>query len=94
MQDDFSNFDPPDASRLGVSAAAPAAAQSEDSPLSREVNAMMERPGVVMAGESRDTTGRPAILVGVKTAKDMAKIPSTVGGFPVVIQVIGEVVAQ
>jgi hypothetical protein len=94
MSDDLSNFDPPDASRLGVEAAKAAAAQAEDSPLSREVGAMMHRSGVIMAGESRDTSGRPAILVGVKTAKDMAKIPSTVGGFPVVIQVIGEVVAQ
>jgi len=53
--------------------------------------ALMGRRGVVMVGETLDALGRPAILIGVKTARDLASLPSEVEGIPVVVQVIGEV---
>lgn len=93
MPEDFSRFDLPDPAQLGVAGGEAGAAVS-DNAIGREVAAMMARPGVVMAGETLDALGRPALLVGVKSAREMAKLPASAGGFPVVVQVIGEVVAQ
>jgi len=55
---------------------------------------LMALPGVVMLGETIDATGRPAILIGVKSARNLAKLPQSIDGIPVVTQVIGEVDAQ
>lgn len=52
---------------------------------------LMSRPGVVMVGETIDVLGRPAIMIGVKTAKGLSKLPREIDGVPVVTQVIGEV---
>lgn len=78
--------------------AAESAAYEQAEPVSRagEVLAqhhdrLMALPGVVMVGESLDPVGRPAILIGVKTAGDLASLPQNLDGVPVVHEVIGEV---
>lgn len=55
---------------------------------------LMDRPGVNMIGETLDMTGRPAILIGVKSAKALKGLPKSIDGIPVVTQVIGEIDAQ
>lgn len=57
-------------------------------------DALMDRPGVVMVGETMDVIGRPAIMIGVKTTKDLSNLPKEIDGVPVVAQVIGEIDAQ
>lgn len=57
-------------------------------------DALMKLAGVIMVGETLDVVGRPAVLIGVKTARALAKLPTEIDGVPVVTQVIGEVDAQ
>lgn len=55
---------------------------------------LMGMPGVVTIGETRDVVGRPAIMIGVKTARNLSKLPREIDGVPVVTQVTGEIDAQ
>jgi hypothetical protein len=59
--------------------------------LAAQHDSLMAKPGVTMIGETLDLVGRPAIMIGVKTAKDLAGLPESIEGVPVVAQVIGEV---
>jgi hypothetical protein len=52
---------------------------------------LMALPGVVMVGESLDPVGRPAILIAVRAAGDLALLPEALDGVPVIKEVIGEV---
>jgi hypothetical protein len=54
----------------------------------------MARKGVTMIGESVDARGQPAIVIGVRNAKDMAGLPHVIDGVPVITQVTGTVKAQ
>jgi hypothetical protein len=92
MTDDNGEFLPPDPAAL----VAETQVAGEDEPvpeLSPAVEALMQTPGVVMTGETLDARGNKAILVGVKTKRDLAKVPAEIDGLPVVTQVIGDVVA-
>jgi hypothetical protein len=86
-------FLPPDPAALG--SAGPAAQDDSGvaAVLARQTDALMARSGVVMVGETRDAQGRPAILVGVRTSRDIARLPREIDGVPVVLQVVGDVVA-
>jgi hypothetical protein len=50
---------------------------------------LMARPGVTMVGETRDASGRPAIMVGVMTAADLSNLPGNIEGVPIVGVVTG-----
>lgn len=54
----------------------------------------MARKGVTMIGEGVDARGQPAIVVGVKTAKDLAGVPHAIDGVAVITQVTGTIKAQ
>jgi hypothetical protein len=62
--------------------------------LSKHHDALMARKGVTMIGESVDARGQPAIVIGVKNAKDMVGLPHVIDGVPVITQVTGTVKAQ
>ena len=53
-------------------------------------------PGVVSVGIGLDPSGDQAIIVGVDGSHPdtPAKIPATLGGYPVVVQTIGSIKAQ
>lgn len=94
-------FLPPDPAALAAERATPAtpgdeppATSAAGETLIAHHDALMNRPGVVMIGETLDALGRPAIVIGVRTAGDLGGLPSTIDGVPVVTQVIGEVDAQ
>lgn len=57
---------------------------------------LMALPGVVSVGIGRGPNGQPAIIVGMETvAPGMTpKMPSEIGGYPVVIQTAGKLKAQ
>lgn len=93
MSDGEDQFLPPDPSALGVTEAVQPAESTAPGPLAAIVERMMQRPGVVMSGESVDALGRPAVLVGVRTKKDRSGIPDSVDGVPIVVQVVGDVTA-
>jgi hypothetical protein len=87
-------FQPPDPALLAEESAAyePAEPLSRAAEvLERHHDRLMALPGVVMVGESLDPVGRPAILIGVKAAGDLAVLPQAVDGVPVIKEVIGEV---
>ncbi len=99
MHGDDEAWVPPDLSALGVDPAAEIQLpEGSPSPagnvLSRHHDALMSRIGVVMVGETLDATGAPAILIGVRTARDMGRLPTNLDGIPVVAQVIGTIDAQ
>lgn len=88
------NFLPPDLGALGaevvemgVEGQPPGAA----SVLATHHDALMARSGVVMVGEGIDALGRPAIMIGVRTSRDLTRLPRELDGVPVVAQVIGDV---
>jgi hypothetical protein len=95
MQGD-GEFLPPDLGALGAQIERPAEDNESavSAVLAQHHDALMARSGVVMLGETLDAVGRPAILIGVKTRKGLARLPEQLDGVPVVIQVIGEVDAQ
>jgi hypothetical protein len=100
MHGDDEAWVPPDLSALGVDPADQMfqMPDSDATPvglvLSRHHDALMSRLGVVMVGETLDATGAPAIMIGVRTARDMGRLPTTLDGIPVVAQVIGVIDAQ
>lgn len=101
MNGDDEAWMPPDLSALGIDPAAQTFQMPEDgaaSPagavLARHHDELMKRIGVVMVGETLDATGASAVLIGVRTARDMGRLPTTLDGIPVVAQVIGDVDAQ
>ncbi len=53
-------------------------------------------PGVVSVGIGLDPGGQPAIIVGLKAPdpEAEAKIPSSLDGYPVLIQIVGAIEAQ
>jgi hypothetical protein len=81
---------PPGADTLRDTGAASAVGQV----LTRHHDALMARSGVVMIGETRDMSGGPALLVGVRAARDLSRLPTQIDGVPVVTQVIGDVTPQ
>ncbi len=87
-----SSFLPPDLNALSIENSSEESGVGET--LSTHLDALMAIPGVVMVGETLDPIGRPAILVGVKTAGHLSRLPSVLDGVPIVTQVIGEVDAQ
>jgi hypothetical protein len=62
--------------------------------LSKHHDALMARKGVTMIGEGVDARGQPAIVVGVKNAKDLTGLPHQIEGVPVITQVTGTIKAQ
>jgi hypothetical protein len=62
--------------------------------LSKHHDALMARKGVTMIGEGVDARGQPAIVVGVKNARDLAGLPQNIDGVPVITQVTGTIKAQ
>jgi len=97
MPGDSHDFLPPDINALTDQPAA-ISADAQPTRASRVLDAQRDRlmalSGVVAVGETLDATGREAILIGVKTARSLARLPREVDGVPVVSQVIGEVDAQ
>jgi hypothetical protein len=81
-------FDIPSIEQLGQSSTRASQA------LSKHHDALMARKGVTMIGESVDARGQPAIVIGVRNAKDMVGLPHVIDGVPVIIQVTGTVKAQ
>ena len=57
---------------------------------------LLSMPGVVSVGIGLDAAGHQAIMVGMKepNPETEAKIPSTLEGHPVVIQIIGPIKVQ
>lgn len=53
-------------------------------------------PGVVSVGIGMDPNGNQAIIVGLDTSNPEieAKIPEMVGGYPVIVQIVGSLKAQ
>ena len=47
-----------------------------------------------MIGEGVDARGQPAIIVGVKTPKDLAGLPHVIDGVAIITQVTGTIKAQ
>ncbi|TVR79551.1 MAG: hypothetical protein EA405_12495 [Rhodospirillales bacterium] len=62
--------------------------------LARHQDALFARAGVTMTGEGIDVSGRPAIVIGVRSSADLAGLPTEIEGIPVVAQVIGEISVQ
>jgi len=56
----------------------------------------LDMPGVVSVGIGLDPDGNQAIIVGLAASNPEieAKIPETVAGFPVTLQIIGSLKAQ
>lgn len=92
--DPSDDFLPPDLDALGAEAVE-LGADAAPSPLSAVLaahhDALMARAGVVMVGETIDAVGQPAILIGVRAARDMSRLPRQIDGVSVVTQVIGDV---
>lgn len=87
-------FSIPDISQLdaGADATNPSnPAYPPERALSGVHDMLMGLPGVVMVGQGMDEIGNPALIVGVKSRADLARIPSEAAGLPIVAQVIGEV---
>jgi hypothetical protein len=100
MIGDEEAWDPPDLAALGVDPSTEPPETPLDhggSPaglaLARHHDALMARAGVVMVGETLDATGAPAVLIGVRSARDIGRLPTSLDGVPVVAQVVGDVVA-
>lgn len=101
MHGDEEAWVPPDLSALGVDPAAEVFQLPDEAgptaagvALARHHDALMSRSGVVMVGETLDSVGAPAVLIGVRTARDLGRLPTTLDGVAVVAQVIGDVDAQ
>jgi hypothetical protein len=56
----------------------------------------LDLPGVVSVGIGLDPNGNQAIIVGLSVSNPEieAKIPKVVGGFPVIVRIIGSLKAQ
>jgi len=74
--------------------ARPQASTRASQVLSKHHDALMARKGVTMIGEGVDARGQPAIIVGVKTPKDLAGLPHVIDGVAVITQVTGTIKAQ
>ncbi len=61
--------------------------------LAAHLDALMNRPGVVMLGTTLDMHGLLAILIGVKAKRDLTGLPNQLDNIPIVTQVIGDVKA-
>jgi hypothetical protein len=59
--------------------------------LRKHTEELMAMEGVVMVGQGKDEIGRDCIIVGVKAAQYLDKIPKMIEGVPVHVKVIGEV---
>jgi hypothetical protein len=59
--------------------------------LRKHTEELMAIEGVVMVGQGKDKIGRDCIIVGVKAAQYLDKIPKMIEGVPVHATVIGEV---
>lgn len=57
---------------------------------------ILQLSGVVSVGIGLDPNGNQAIIVGLDgpNPKTQAKIPTALGGFPVVVQIVGPIRAQ
>ena len=57
---------------------------------------LLQLPGVVSVGIGRDENGKPAILVGLvhPNPATESQLPARLGGYPVVIQTVGQIKAQ
>ncbi len=57
---------------------------------------LLQLPDVVSVGIGRDPAGRPAIVVGLSKPNPNSEqqIPEKLGGHPVVVQVIGTIIAE
>jgi hypothetical protein len=88
-------FVPPELSQLLQDPVPLGAAEQAPSPVSRALDRAHDRlmglPGVVMVGEGLDEIGDPAIIVGVRSAEQLSRLPARIEGVKVVSQVIGEV---
>ena len=60
------------------------------------VDSLMALPGVVSVGIGRNDAGNPAIVIGVDRERQAgdAELPTSLEGYPVVVQVIGEIRAR
>jgi len=97
QQGDGNDFLPPDPAALGATTSDGGnepARGSASATVTAHTERLMALPGVVVVGETRDATGQPAVLVGVKTSRALAKVPTQIDGVPVVTQVVGEIDAQ
>lgn len=94
--DNNDEFLPPDISALSAESdvTSEAGDNRTSEVLEQHRDALMERSGVVMVGETTDVMGRPAVLIGVREQKNMSRLPRDLDGIPVVVQVIGDVEAQ
>lgn len=70
-------------------------------PSIHEVKAQHERrllaiEGVVSVGVGRDSAGRPIIVIGLDKSRlrTMVQLPQTLDGYPVRVEVVGEIKAQ
>lgn len=70
-------------------------------PTIREVKAqhegrLMTMPGVVSVGLGQKPDGTPVIVVGLdrRRPRTMAQLPQSLGGYPVSVELIGEIRAQ
>jgi hypothetical protein len=59
--------------------------------LRKHTDELMAMEGVVMVAQGKDEIGRDRIIVGVKAAQYLDKIPKMIEGVPVHATVIGEV---
>lgn len=59
--------------------------------LRKHIEELMAMEGVVMVGQGKDKIGRDCIIVGVKAAQYLDKIPKMIEGVPVHATVIGDV---
>lgn len=89
-------FLPPDLEALRTEAGEAAGAGSAPPDMLTDArrDTLMALPGAVMVGETLDPVGRPAILLGVRTAPDAAAAPRVIDGVTVIVEVIGDVEAQ
>ncbi|MGH2396613.1 MAG: hypothetical protein ACRDFW_06410 [bacterium] len=57
---------------------------------------LMTMPGVVSVGVGQKPDGTPVIVVGVDRRRPgtMARLPQTLGGYPVRVEFVGEIRAQ
>ena len=101
MQNGQPPFDIPNIEQLTGAQASPDRQEAQSQPstrasqvLNKHHDALMARKGVTMIGEGVDARGQPAIVVGVKNAKDLAGIPHQIDGVPVIAQVTGTIKAQ
>ena len=62
----------------------------------RHQDRLLNLPGVVSVGVGLDESGQHAIIVGLDRRREQTirDLPMTLEGYPVVVQVVGEIRAQ